>query len=115
MCAYTGVFGSGLGGEDRRFGIKRKKMMDGCIGRDRRSLSGIWVVGQYVPGGVGFVDQLRVRLDELLRLVHVAVRGSFPDVVHGLLLGLAGLSSHDDDFLAQFFGTSRLGGRSGDA
>ena len=32
MCVYAGVFGSGLGGEDRRFGIKRKKMMDGCIG-----------------------------------------------------------------------------------
>ena len=65
-----------------------------------RSEISLWDLGRgaaYVPGGVGFVDQLRVRLDELLRLVHVAVRGSFPDVVHGLLLGLAGLSSHDDD------------------
>jgi len=77
-----------------------------------RSEISLWDLGRraYVPGGVGFVDQLRVRLDELLRLVHVAVRGSFPDVVHGLLLGLAGLSSHDDDLPAQFFGTSRLGG-----
>ena len=116
MCVYAGVFGSGLGGEESAVWNKTKED-DGWMhrGRDRRSLSGIWVVGAYVPGGVGFVDQLRVRLDELLRLVHVAVRGSFPDVVHGLLLGLAGLSSHDDDFLAQFFGTSRLGGRSGDA
>ena len=82
-----------------------------------RSEISLWDLGRraYVPGGVGFVDQLRVRLDELLRLVHVAVRGSFPDVVHGLLLGLAGLSSHDDDLPAQFFGTSRLGVRSGDA
>ena len=84
--------------------------MDASGARSEISLWDLGRGGAYVPGGVGFVDQLRVRLDELLRLVHVAVRGSFPDVVHGLLLGLAGLSSHDDDLLAQFFGTSRLGG-----
>ena len=73
-----------------RAGVEKRKNQIFTWGAESASAGSAEEVG--VPGGVGFVDELRVRLDKILGPVQVTVRGGLPHVVHGLLLGLGGVS-----------------------